>query len=146
LADWAGVVADLVRQLDHNIPDEGRYCDAARRTPGAVLRRYLGIRDRSCVMIGCRAPAHTTDKDHTIDHTHVGPTLAPNLGEPNRAPAPGGSPRWDRCVPRVALPPGLACGSPCGRPAGCHALPTWPGRSSSCGYPGSQPARRGHGR
>jgi hypothetical protein len=80
-ADWAGVVANLARQLDHDIPDEGRYCDAARRTPGAVLRRSLEIRDRSCVMIGCRAPAHTTDKDHTIDHTHGGPTLEPNLGD-----------------------------------------------------------------
>jgi hypothetical protein len=55
--------------------------DAARRAPGAVLRRSLEIRDRSSVMIGCRAPAHTTDKDHTIDHTHGGPTLAPNLGD-----------------------------------------------------------------
>lgn len=31
-------------------------------------------------MIGCRAPAHTADQDHTIDHAHGGPTLAPNLG------------------------------------------------------------------
>jgi hypothetical protein len=76
-ADWAGVVADLARPLDHDIPDEGRYCDAARRAPGAVLRRSLEIRDRSCTMIDCRAPAHTTDKDHT----HGGPTLAPNLGD-----------------------------------------------------------------
>jgi hypothetical protein len=30
LADWAGVVADLARQLDHDVPDEGRYCDVGR--------------------------------------------------------------------------------------------------------------------
>jgi hypothetical protein len=54
--------------------------DADRRSPGAALRRSLEIRDRSCVMIGCRAPAHTTDKDHTHDHATGGPTLAPNLG------------------------------------------------------------------
>jgi hypothetical protein len=50
-------------------------------TPGAALRRYLEIRDRYCVMIGCRAPAHTADKDHTLDHIKGGPTLGPNLGD-----------------------------------------------------------------
>ncbi|MGH3904936.1 MAG: DUF222 domain-containing protein [Pseudonocardiaceae bacterium] len=82
LDGWAPVVADLTRQLDHDLPGEGRYdADAARRTPGAVLRRYLEIRDRTCTMIGCRAPAHTTDKDHTLDHAHGGPTTGPNLGD-----------------------------------------------------------------
>jgi hypothetical protein len=81
-ADWADVVADLVRQLDHDTGSGNPFtADADRRTPGAVLRRYLEIRDRYCIMIGCRAPAHTADKDHTVDHTHGGPTLAPNLGD-----------------------------------------------------------------
>ncbi len=81
-ADWAGVVADLTRQLDHDTPGQARYrAGADRRAPGAALRRYLEIRDRYCVMIGCRAPAHAADKDHTVDHAYGGPTLAPNLGD-----------------------------------------------------------------
>jgi hypothetical protein len=82
LGDWAGVVADLAHQLAHDIPGEGRYdADADRRAPSAALRRYLEIRDRYCTMIGCRAPAHTADKDHTHDHAKGGATIGPNLGE-----------------------------------------------------------------
>lgn len=82
LGGWARVVADLTRQLDEHIPSDDRHgADAARRAPGSVLRRYLEIRDRYCTMIGCRAPAHTTDKDHTLDHAQGGPTTAPNLGD-----------------------------------------------------------------
>ncbi len=78
---WAGVVADLTAQLDHHLPDHSQDCgDAARRGPGAALRRSLEIRDRSCTMIGCRAPAHGTDQDHTHDHALGGPTIGPNLG------------------------------------------------------------------
>ncbi len=80
-ADWTAVVTDLTRQLDHDTPTDSRYgADADRRAPGAGLGRYLEIRDRYCIMIGCRAPAHTADKDHTIDHGYGGPTVAPNLG------------------------------------------------------------------
>lgn len=46
----------------------------------AALRRYLEIRDRSCIMIGCRAPAHGTDADHTRDDAFGGATTGPNLG------------------------------------------------------------------
>jgi hypothetical protein len=81
-AGWADVIVDLTRQLDHDTGSGNPFtADADRRDPGAALRRYLEIRDRSCVMIGCRAPAHTADKDHTADHTHGGSTLAPNLGD-----------------------------------------------------------------
>ncbi|MDQ3765534.1 MAG: HNH endonuclease [Actinomycetota bacterium] len=82
LGDWAGVAADLLRQLDHDIPGEGWNCaDAARRVPGAALRRYLEIRDRYYAMIGCRAPAHTADKDHTVDYARGGATIGTNLGD-----------------------------------------------------------------
>ena len=47
-----------------------------------MLRRYLEIRDRSCIMIGCRAPARSADKDHTLDHAKGGPSTGPNLGTP----------------------------------------------------------------
>ncbi|MBV8993651.1 MAG: HNH endonuclease [Pseudonocardiales bacterium] len=77
----ADLITDLCRQLDHDIPGHSRYCaDAGRRTPGAALRRYLQIRDRSCIMIGCRAPAQTADQDHILDHAKGGATAAPNLG------------------------------------------------------------------
>ncbi|HWR46793.1 MAG TPA: DUF222 domain-containing protein [Pseudonocardiaceae bacterium] len=82
LGRYAGVVADLTRQLTHDTPNEDRYrADATRRAPGAALRRYLEIRDRYCTMIGCRAPARSADKDHTLDHTKGGPTIGANLGD-----------------------------------------------------------------
>jgi Domain of unknown function (DUF222) len=82
LGNWAAVVADLVHQLAHDTPDQGRYdADADRRAPSAALRRYLEIRDRYCTMIGCRTPAHTADKDHTHDHAKGGATIGPNLGD-----------------------------------------------------------------
>ncbi|HEX6405280.1 MAG TPA: DUF222 domain-containing protein [Pseudonocardiaceae bacterium] len=79
LCGWAPVVADLARQLAHDLPNQGSD-DPARRAPGAVLRRYLEIRDRFCVMVGCRAPARGTDADHTRDHAFGGPTTGSNLG------------------------------------------------------------------
>lgn len=79
LGGWAPVVADLAGQLAQDLPNRGG-ADPARRAPGAVLRRYLEIRDRFCIMVGCRAPAHGTDADHTRDHACGGPTTGPNLG------------------------------------------------------------------
>ncbi|MDQ4011033.1 MAG: HNH endonuclease [Actinomycetota bacterium] len=84
LGGWADVVDDLISHLDHVNSSEGWYyadADAARRVPGAALRRYLEIRDRSCIMIGCRAPARSADKDHTLDHAKGGPTTGPNLAD-----------------------------------------------------------------
>jgi hypothetical protein len=78
LGAWAPVVTDLLQQLDRGTANQDR--DTHRRSPGAALRRYLEARDRSCIMIGCRAPAHTADQDHTRDHGHGGPTTNGNLG------------------------------------------------------------------
>ena len=78
LGAWAEVVTDLRRQLERGPADQDR--DSHRRAPGAALRRYLQARDRSCIMIGCRAPANTADADHTRDHGHGGPTTGGNLG------------------------------------------------------------------
>ncbi|MGH3827382.1 MAG: HNH endonuclease signature motif containing protein, partial [Pseudonocardiaceae bacterium] len=75
---WAHVVTDIHHQLDRDTADQDR--DDHRRTPGAALSRYLETRDRSCVMIGCRAPACGTDTDHTRDHARGGPTTDSNLG------------------------------------------------------------------
>ncbi|MGH3537521.1 MAG: DUF222 domain-containing protein [Pseudonocardiaceae bacterium] len=78
LGTWTPVVTDLLHQLDRNSADHDR--DTHRRSPGAALGRYLEARDRSCIMIGCRAPAGAADKDHTRDHGHGGPTTDDNLG------------------------------------------------------------------
>jgi hypothetical protein len=57
---WAEVAADLLRQLERGTAGDEYYAgETHRRAPGAGLRRYLEIRDRSCTMIGCRAPART---------------------------------------------------------------------------------------
>jgi hypothetical protein len=59
------------------------------RIPGAALRRGVEIRDRYCIMIGCRAPACTADQDHTRDHGQGGSTT-----ESNPAKVPPASAGW----------------------------------------------------
>ncbi len=75
---WAPVIADLARQYATapGLPDG----DPARRFPGSELRRYIQIRDRHCIMIGCRASARGTDADHTLDDAYGGTTTEDNLG------------------------------------------------------------------
>ncbi|PZS39803.1 MAG: hypothetical protein DLM62_06305 [Pseudonocardiales bacterium] len=77
---WAEVITDLFRQLENRAHLDRHLADGARRAPGAALRRELETRDRHCTMIGCRAPARTADKDHTLDHAKHGPTSDGNLG------------------------------------------------------------------
>ncbi len=77
LGAWAPVVSDLAHQHTTAQPPAA---DPTRRLPGAALRRHVQIRDRSCIMLGCRAPARGTDADHTLDHARGGATLEPNLG------------------------------------------------------------------
>jgi hypothetical protein len=113
------VVADLVRQFDHHTPGDSRYVtDADRRTPGAGLGRYLEIRDRYCIMIGCRAPAHTVDKDHT--GLPLGRGLCP--GRPS-------SPR------RNVIASPCVCGCCTGTPASMAAPPTMERCRSLSGTP-----------
>ena len=78
LGGWAPVVTDLVHQ--HTTAHQGPTADPTRRFPGAALRRQVQIRDRTCIMIGCRAPAGSADIDHTLDHACGGATTEPNLG------------------------------------------------------------------
>lgn len=83
LGEWTGVVADLRHHAtDQASHGAARFADdAGRRLPGAVLRRYVKIRDRCCRFPTCRAPAHSTDTDHSVDHAHGGATVDVNLGE-----------------------------------------------------------------
>ena len=78
LGTWGPVITDLAHQ--HSTAQRSLAVDPTRRFPGTALRRHIQIRDRSCVMIGCRAPTHSTDTDHTLDHAHNGTTTEHNLG------------------------------------------------------------------
>jgi hypothetical protein len=88
---WAPLLADLARQADEHGTDRERGQDSERgvneqtagrggRSPGRVLRRRTEIRDRTCTYPGCRAPAHSTDADHTRGWADGGATRDDNLG------------------------------------------------------------------
>jgi hypothetical protein len=81
--EWAAVVADVAARYTQYLRG-GWNAQAAQdptaRFAGAVLRRHVQIRDRSCVYPGCRATARSADLDHTIDHGHGGATTGANSG------------------------------------------------------------------
>lgn len=75
--EWAAVIADLAAQYaTQGAPKQ----DPAARFAGAVLRRYIQIRDRVCVHPGCRCPARHADLDHTVDYAYGGITTEINSG------------------------------------------------------------------
>lgn len=81
--EWSGVVADLTTQYLQYTQGGGRGPigqDPRTRFAGAVLRRHVQIRDRSCVYLGCRATARGADLDHTVDYAHGGATNGANSG------------------------------------------------------------------
>ncbi|PZS40700.1 MAG: hypothetical protein DLM62_01520 [Pseudonocardiales bacterium] len=82
-SEWTEVAADLAAQYTKYLRcgwSEPTDQDPSARFAGAVLRRHVQIRDRSCVYPGCRATARSADLDHTVDHTHGGPTTGANSG------------------------------------------------------------------
>ncbi|HEX6338265.1 MAG TPA: DUF222 domain-containing protein [Jiangellaceae bacterium] len=93
---WRPVLIELARHAEQrgrdpnpgtNTDTDARGADtgdAGRRTAGAVLRRWIQLRDRQCVHPCCRAPARTTDQDHRIGYAQGGPTDAANLSTPCR--------------------------------------------------------------
>src|SRR5690606_38107277 len=52
---------------------------AGRRLPGARLRRWIELRDRTCRHPCCRAPAATAEVDHRVGWAAGGPTNERNL-------------------------------------------------------------------
>ncbi|WP_283133976.1 HNH endonuclease signature motif containing protein [Rhizohabitans arisaemae] len=49
------------------------------RFPGAALRRFVQVRDRTCTAPGCGVPASRTDQDHIREWRNDGRTRADNL-------------------------------------------------------------------
>ncbi len=83
----AAMIADLAAQYDasralgaRNTRSGIGWQDPAARFAGAVLRRHVQIRDRTCVYPGCRCSARHADLDHTLDHGHGGATTEANSG------------------------------------------------------------------
>ena len=75
---WDRVLAEIIATADANAgPPNG---DPSARLPGAALRRWIQIRDRSCEFPGCRVPAHRADADHSTEHAQGGQTIDANLG------------------------------------------------------------------
>jgi len=82
---WQPVLVELARHAEQRGRDPDTDTrDTSRRAPGAVLRRWIEMRDRQCVHPCCRAPARTTDQDHRVGYALGGPTIGANLSTPCR--------------------------------------------------------------
>jgi hypothetical protein len=82
---WQPVLVELARHAEQRGRDPDTDTrDTGRRTPGAVLRRWIEMRDRRCVHPCCRAPARATDQDHRVGYALGGPTIGANLSTPCR--------------------------------------------------------------
>jgi Domain of unknown function (DUF222) len=75
---WGRVISEITAKAGINAgPPNG---DTTARLPGAALRRWIQVRDRTCTFPGCRVPAHRADADHSVEHADGGPTIDTNLG------------------------------------------------------------------
>jgi hypothetical protein len=82
---WQPVLVELASRAEQRGRDpDADPRDTTRRTPGAVLRRWIEMRDRQCVHPCCRAPARTTDQDHRVGYAQGGATVGANLSTPCR--------------------------------------------------------------
>ncbi len=76
-AGWDRVIAEITAKTESSTgPPNG---DPTARLPGAALRRWTQVRDRTCVFPGCRMPAHRSDADHSVEHANGGPTTDTNI-------------------------------------------------------------------
>jgi hypothetical protein len=76
---WEQVIDEINHRLAHS-PGGPPNGDPNARVPGAALRRWLHIRDGSCVFCHCSVAPHHCDADHSIDYAKRGPTVDTNLG------------------------------------------------------------------
>ncbi len=83
---WAAVIGDIATQYRTSATDAPDGAggaggqDPSARFAGAVLRRHVQIRDRTCAYPGCRCSARHADLDHTLDHGRGGATTEANSG------------------------------------------------------------------
>ena len=75
---WVDVLAEITRKLA-TTPAGPPNGDPTARLPGAALRRWIHLRDTRCTFPGCRAPAHRTDTDHTLERAKGGATVDTGL-------------------------------------------------------------------
>src|SRR5690606_7468040 len=75
---WNTVIDEITTSLATN-PAGPPGGDPTARLPGAALRRWLHVRDRTCVFPTCTVPAHRSEPDHTQQHSRGGPTADANL-------------------------------------------------------------------
>ena len=74
---WQEVIAEITVKAETDTgPPNG---DPTARLPGTLLRRWLQVRDRTCVFPGCRVPAHRSDADHSVEYAAGGPTSDTNV-------------------------------------------------------------------
>src|SRR5690606_21914919 len=75
---WQPVLDEITTALATN-PGGPPNTNPTARLPGAALRRWLHVRDHTCVFPICGVPAHRSDADHTTEHANGGPTIDANL-------------------------------------------------------------------
>ena len=80
-SSWAAVIADIADQYGASLDGSLAPTWAGRRPRfvRGALEREVEVRDRNCSFVGCRRPARKSDKDHTRDHAHGGPTTRANV-------------------------------------------------------------------
>ncbi len=97
LGGYGPIVADLARQVAGRHPDvPWRYAvtdpdtgrliatGTTRRRPRAPQRRFVELRDPTCIFPGCVTPSTGCDLDHRIPWADGGPTDADNLAPLDR--------------------------------------------------------------
>jgi hypothetical protein len=77
--ELAGHAPSFTRLLVHPVSSAILDVDRTTYRVPADLKKWLAIRDRTCVFPGCGRPARASDIDHTLAREHGGPTQANNL-------------------------------------------------------------------
>jgi hypothetical protein len=77
--ELAGHAPSFTRLLVHPVSSAILDVDRTTYRVPADLKKWLAIRDRTCVFPGCGRPASASDLDHTHAWQHGGPTRANNL-------------------------------------------------------------------
>jgi len=77
--ELAALAPSFTRLLVHPVSSAILDVDRTTYRVPADLKKWLAVRDRTCVFPGCGRPASGSDIDHTLAREHGGPTRANNL-------------------------------------------------------------------